>query len=368
MQIDVLMNYIDRSRVEADWTCNQRRYWNTEYTAPGADRRGIVKVEDATALILGTAIHNALAGTTLGTNTPEELEAILTSELLSKLSYLTPDKQTEFILLARGWFWGFNYHILPTITEHYTIEAIEQEVGFNLDTNTRFMCRPDLLLKRRSDGTYWYPDFKSTGFKTKQWMDSWQYAIQIHSGCHALEESLDIEVEGGIIIGLYKGYYDKEGRLRSPFTYGYYYDKTGAWQYEYVRGWEAMRLDGLPCGLRQWVRDLPTELVKDQFPVVENIMFNRELLAEWKIQQGIRENYIRIFHSSALKLQAELMPYTFPKNYKACTPAFGPACPYVDACHTPSVNADPVGSRLYVVRQPHHSPEEMAYADGEIIV
>jgi hypothetical protein len=361
------MNYIDRSRIEADWTCPERRYWNTEYLAPGANRRGIVKVEDATALIFGTAIHNALAGTMLGATPDEDLDVILDNELRGKLTYLTLDKRTELILLARGMFWGFVIHIKPTILDQYTVEAIEHEVGFDLDNHTRFMAKPDLILKRKSDGTYWYPDFKTTGFKTKQWMDSWHYALQVHSGCHAIEETLDITVEGAVIIGLYKGYHDKEGRLRSLFTYAYQNPISKVWSDEYVRGWDLKSLAEYPDGMRAWVSSRCRDVIDEQFPVVPNIMFDRDYVNRWLKEQRIREREIRQFHAGSWN-HARNHASTFPRHTKSCIPPMGPVCPYIEACHNPSVAEDPVGSKLYVVREPHHSPEVQAYESGEIKV
>jgi hypothetical protein len=348
------MNYIDRSRIEADWTCPRRRYWNTEYQAPGAQYRGIVKLEDATALLFGTAMHNALASTMLGL--PDSIVVQTLEQDLDKLRYLPPWQWLEYRTLGLGLFWAYVKVIKPRILASYNVVAIEQEVSFMLDDQTSFMCKPDLILERKTDGTNWYPDFKTTAIKSKQWIDGWQYASQLHLGCHAVEQDLGIDMEGSMIIGLYKGYKDKDGLTRGPFTYAYHAPHNGKWDYEYVRGWDREPVAKYPQGIEHWVSTLPEEIVLEQFPIAEEIAFNRDQLDTLIYQQKHREMRIRAFYRFG-EYDPTWVDRTFPQYFKSCLPAIGPACPYLDACHMPSVGEDPVGSRLYVAREPHHAPE-----------
>jgi hypothetical protein len=357
------MNYIDRSRIEADWKCNRRRYWNTEYLAPGAQYPGIVKVEDATALIFGTAMHNALAGSMLQTTPDSVLYNLLHDELTKGLHYLPEQKRQELVYLGLGLFWAYVKVIKPRILANYEVQAIEREVSFELYTDKEFMCRPDLILSRKSDGTNWYPDYKTTIFKTKQWVDSWEYASQLGLGCHAVEDSLGIKMEGSMVIGLYKGYRDKNGLTRSPFTWAYHIPENGKWTPDYIRGWDLDGLWNYEPGLQHWVENVLTEeTLLDQFPIAEEIAFHRDRLEDLLRQQTSREHAIDSFHAVKHGNGGKvLMASVFPQNFTSCIPGMGPACPYVDACHIPSVGEDPVGSRLYVVREPHHQPEREAY-------
>ena len=49
------MLLVDRTRIEADWTCPRKRYWLTEY-----EGRGIVPAVKAKALVLGIVVHEGL--------------------------------------------------------------------------------------------------------------------------------------------------------------------------------------------------------------------------------------------------------------------------------------------------------------------
>lgn len=46
-----MLRYIDRSRIERDWTCPRSRYWSTEY-----EGRGIAPVSGAVELEFGKAV------------------------------------------------------------------------------------------------------------------------------------------------------------------------------------------------------------------------------------------------------------------------------------------------------------------------
>lgn len=356
--------YIDRSRIEADWDCPRKRYWNYEHQAPGAEHRGIVRNEDATALIFGSAMHTALSSALMKLLEPHAIAEVLAAQL-DKLSYLPEEKFREYKNLGLGLYWGFHYVILPNILAQYDVVAVEGEVEFSISPKIKMMCRPDVVLRRKSDGTYWYPDFKSTAFKNKNWIDSWQYAVQLHSGCAAVEESLGIQVEGAMIIGLYKGYPDKYGKLRSPFTYGYKYkDTTDVWQIEWCRGWELTPVDEYSRGVNGWVSYWAAanpDLIKEQFPMAEEIAFDRDLLENFKKQTAHREHLIAVsahLIAEGKYAEDELNAF-FPQHFKSCRPVIGSACAYIECCNSSSVAADPVGSGLYVVREPHHAQEAM---------
>lgn len=351
--------YIDRSRIEADWVCPRKRYWNYEFQAPGTKSRGIVRVEDHTALIFGTAMHSALSGLMLDVNTPQELALILEEEIKNKLSYLQPQQLLEYRNLSLGLFWGYATYILPVILNKYDVIAIEQECQLPINYEVIMLCRPDLCLQRKSDGTIWYPDFKTTGYNTPQWAESWQYSIQQHTGCLAIEQTLKMPVEGAMIIGLYKGFTDRTGKLRSPFTYAYYNSQADCWKLEYTRGWELLSVDQAG-DIGKWLDMLGSDTVKEQFPIVEEIAVNREMLKNFLQQQAWREDEVTRYLENKAYLNE-----VFPQHFKSCKPAFGPACPYIDCCFVPAVTVDPVGSKLYVIREPHHVTEAMELANAK---
>ena len=43
----------------------------------------------------------------------------------------------------------------------------------------------------------------------------------------------------------------------------------------------------------------------------------------------------------------------YEQNFEACRPSFGDECGYLAACHNAEVNRDPVGSRIYRLKEVH---------------
>jgi hypothetical protein len=352
------LRLVDRTRIEVDWTCERRRYWSAEHA-----KRGIVPLSDAVELAYGIAIHDALASLALGLLPPEQIADILLHNL-QQLPTAEPRK-SELINLGLGHFWGFVRVVWPLLLRDYSILRIEKEltlpIGKDGDgTRIEMMLKPDLALERKADGTVWYPDFKSTGFKTKNWLDGWQYAQQLHAGCLALELDLGRPVEGAFVIGLYKGQ-EREGQLRSALTYAYLRKglvdngkivQEPKWSHEYVRGWEMVPTSEYPGGVKAWVDSLPEEVLLEQFPLTGPVPLHREMAGEFLAQQELREQEILSFHRGERTLAQ-----TFRQNFKACRPLFGEACPYREVCFSKSIAEDPIGSGHYQWRQPHHQLE-----------
>lgn len=55
-----------------------------------------------------------------------------------------------------------------------------------------------------------------------------------------------------------------------------------------------------------------------------------------------------------------VMDSTFPHHRKSCEFMYGEQCAYKSLCWSPEVASDPLGSRLYQVRVPHHETERNA--------
>lgn len=339
---------IDRSRIEADWDCPRRRYWSTEYDT-GGPHKGITPVGELPYLTFGTAIHTAMANVLMGVLDHDSIATILRHSLASQ--------PTESQNLAEGLFWAFTRTIWQDWQAEYDVIGIEQECSLPIGPHVEMMLRPDVCLRHKVSGAYIYPDFKSTGFKTKNWLDGWNYATQLQTGCAGLSAALGQPVEGAIVIGLYKGYY-KDYKQRSPFTWIYSYpgypDQGIGAQYnvEWCRGWNLVETHTFPGGLKAWVASLPDEVLREQLPITGLIPFNPHTLQNFVTQQTLREARIAGFHAGTLSLED-----VFPMHVKSCRPLFGAACPFLQACHAPTVGTDPVGSGLYVPRVPHHNPE-----------
>lgn len=359
---------VDRSRIEVDWTCERRRYWNTEFgrTREGVEHHhpaivGIVPVEEALELSFGSALHSALSSLALQTLTPERIAQIIESDIRLAYARQTPEKQQEAVSLALGLFWGFTETIWPNFLSDYEIIAVEREMTLPADSAGRIqvMVKPDLIVRRRTDNTHWYLEYKSTGFKTQNWIEGWRYAIQLHVGCLAAEKVLGVPVEGAQIIGFYKGY-PKDNKLRSPFTYAYHLEGVPGvvperWSCEWTRGWELLPVHLYPGGMQAWVREeMDEELLIEQFPCTGPIPVRKDIVATFLAQLERRENQVLAYHAGMSDLDT-----AFPQRFKSCRPLIGKPCPYIECCFSPSVAGDPIGSGLYQPRQPHHNMEVM---------
>lgn len=335
---------VDRSRVELDWTCPRARFWSTEF-----EGRGIAPQDSRTELIFGSTLHGAFATVLSGAMAdPALLAASIRTELLTVDSNLA--------LIGEGLFWAFLRYFHPWLMQQYEVVSLEKEVTLHLGESIYLMVKPDCILRRKADRTLWYVEWKTTGFNNEKWINSWRSAIQLHAGCVAIERELGEELAGSMVVGLYKGY-KSNGTLYSPLVAAYY--KAGVpgvipdqWRLEWTKGWERTSLQFYPGGMQAWVKQLALEKVRELFPTTPAIPVNREMVESFVQQQFYRERQILEYANGNWALDE-----VFPQHFRSCTPAFGNACPFRDACWCPTVGEDPLASGLYRRREPHHQME-----------
>ena len=107
-----------------------------------------------------------------------------------------------------------------------------------------------------------------------------------------------------------------------------------------------------PGGAEKWVREMPEQILLEQFPTAPPIFLDRELAESFLEQARWREAEI-------LRYDQQDLSKTFPQHFSECEPAFGAACPYRACCFQPWVRQAPLDSGLYIVRTPHHDTEEV---------
>ena len=339
----------DRTSIETDWTCPRKRWWMLHEGG-----QGIVPASMPDALRDGIAVHEALASLLSGT--PLSLPPMPTEPE-------TTQKQLEAWARQVGWLVAFTEWVVPEwITPFYDIVAVEQEmvlerpeiwVAFTADVILRQKAEPKKLV-------VW--DFKSVGWLTKEWAESWPFAVQVHVNLIGVEEELNEPVSHGLIVGLSKGS-EREGKLRHPYVWAYS-DGT-QWSSEWKKGW-ALRPtweygSGGAEGVREWVLSLGREAGLAQFPLSMPIVADRGLveeLIEARIQRefDVREA-LELVNDDDPELARSIFSTTFPQHFKSCRPAVGAGCDYLHACHNAEIGADPLGSGLFKVRIPHHEIE-----------
>ena len=335
---------VDRTRIEADWTCPRKRYWLTEFRGTG-----VVPYHQAPALRFGILVHEGLEVLT----SQDDLQAaLLHMQGMEEWAASSQDEQW----MAEALVTGFSLVVWPRWVDRYERIGIEQELEMEHD-GVLYMVRPDVLLRDTTSGDIWYPDFKTFtgGWKNRKWM----HALQQQLTVLACEKAVGEPITGAWVQGLNKGYV-RAGKLYHPLVYGY--RKQGApglyaTQYTLKRkaGFErfpAMHYENDTSGERgigAWIRHLlrtEAQVVRDCFPATQPIFLNRAMMTQFLEQRTRREKEI----AAATDLTA------FPQTFSACEPYFG-TCPYLECCWEPNTGQDPVGSGLYIERTPHHAAE-----------
>ena len=334
---------VDRTRIEADWTCPRRRYWLTEFQGTG-----VVPAIQAPALRFGILVHEGLE---VLTRTDDRAAAL--GHMAAQEEWASSSLQEQ--LLAEALVTGFALTIWPTWVERFERVGIEQELQMEHE-GVLYMVRPDVLLRDRKTRDLWYPDFKTFGgyWQNRKWM----HALQQQLTVLAIEQAVGEAVAGAWVQGLKKGT-TRNGQLYHPLVYAY--RKMGSPglypdQYSHRRKTGFERFPTIeyanpagPTGIAAWIEHLLREeaqVVQDCFPVTQPIFLNRQMMADFLTQRTTREREIAA--------ATDLTP--FPQTFSACEPQYG-TCPYLPCCWEPRTGTDPQASGLYVTRIPHHEAE-----------
>ena len=368
-----MTRYYDRSRTVTDWSCARKRYWNYEF-----DGKGIVPNTTALELFLGTTVHDGLAAVAhgvaiddiAGTAWKETFDGLIELDMTS-----SEDEAMAFAKeqasLVEGLLRGFNRHVWPQLMAEYpTIVAVEKEMTYKHNGLT-FMSKPDLVLEG-PDGTVVYVEYKTTSSKKDSWINSWNTAVQLHSTMRAIKETMNVDVTGVIVQGLYKGY-ESYGKQSSPFCYAYrraanppfVKEEIG---YEYKAGFRRFPIWELPGGVQKWVETMPIEILRDQFPRTPLIFINDELVERFFAQRATREMEIAmamemVKDTDDEEAKTQILDVSFPQKFDQCIPSFGRPCIYRNLCFNRVTS--PL-SQGYTYREPHHAPELEAQSEQHV--
>jgi len=181
-------------------------------------------------------------------------------------------------------------------------------------------------------------------------------------GLAALEQELKEKVDYANVLGFYKGY-PKEGKLLHPYIYAYR-SPQGVWSSSYTYGWEKLGVWESPYSTEEWVKKLGAEGAQKTFIWSAPAFLDRRMVAQLLRRRAERQKEIEEIKSLA-QVDAEVREDHFEMRLTQCRPAWGSACQYLAACKNAVVNADPVGSGLYVARTHKSDTEEQMTGDGE---
>lgn len=343
-----LIYLTDRTTIETDWACGMKRWW---YKEEGG--HGIVPTHEPDYYLQGRQIHEDFQRVVEG----EDLESILSS-----IGEPEGDDPTrEIIQRRRGWVTGFAIYLWPYLNRHFTVEAVEKEIVLARDP-LWIACTPDLLLRERAASHRLINfDYKTVGMLGKGWVDYWGYAIQMHISMVALEEELGEPIGYSQVIGVLKGQ-ERSGKLRHPYVWAYRGEKPDSWTPLYSPALTLTPLWEYTPSIIQWVQQLGEGEAFSLFPFSAPITLNRRLVDELVEQRLKREVAVAAGRESA-RVDPSFRASLFEARYSQCRPMIGAPCPYLPACHNAAINADPLGSGLFIPRTPHHEMELIGLED-----
>ncbi len=330
----------DRTTIVTDWKCRRKRWWYKDYL-----EKGIVPVEEAAALKAGRFTHEDLANLVSGMPLDGVLanmgEAPLDDSLL-----------LEPWLRRRGWAVAFYRYLLPKLQDQYEFLKVEHELI--LDRGDLWVAgTPDALARDKTDKRLVKIDWKSVGMLGRGWVTHWRYAVQQMLNAKAVEEEIGEPIKYSLIIGLVKGQ-ERDGKLRHPYVWAY--SDGERWSGDWKRDWDLRLTSEYEGGVERWVEALGEEKGLEQFPFSAPIFQDERLLSKLIKQRKWREQEVKD-HRAAAQTDEEIRDRYWPHNFEECRPVFGDPCPYQAVCHNAAIEADPIGSGLYVPRTPHHDVE-----------
>lgn len=341
------MRYTDRSRIELDYACPRARYWQYEWHGIG-----LAPLAPNKDLAFGLAIA-------------EQLARLKQGQAWTVAAVDPGDPQR----LATALLTGYQTIVWPRWQEHFTLVAVEREAPRELAPDLIYNSRPDTVMQRKSDGTFWYgPEDKTTSY-----IDSLlTYAgnVQVHATGLCVEGWPELKgerVAGGLVQGLYKGFEkaDTSGRKQfyHPLVNAYFKEgrhgiTPDQWSLTWLRGWERTGVEGYPGGVQGWITDkmTPEELAK-VFPTSEPVTIRRTLVEEYFRQVVNRERQIALWHREGRDETDDGLRVTFPQAFSQCDNFRGyrKPCPNKDLCFNPTTRRFPL--TLYKKREPHHPNE-----------
>ena len=373
---------ISKSHAEARWACERKEYYS--YFFGGTGLRPLAPSFDYG---FGIILHDAVAQIARTVGMPDPIPTIAPNVFervyqLCQSCQMDDATSKQWGTIGEGLIRAFYKRRWPEILRQYEIVHIEANCVTPLGEGIWFVAKPDLILKDRFTGAYVYWEYKTTGWIDTKWLNSWNKAVQVHSGLKAASHTLGLPIEDCIIEGLYKGrrqyeYQSENSYQSSPFAWGWQREGVAgvlADQYAYTsmrgKGWQRFPTYQLVDGLGPWVDEMPTELIDKQFVRTPPITINEDIVSDFFEQTRWRVREVRAANREFAELMTgvqnladqqirlrEILNHYFPQDFGACEPAMGHPCEFKDMCWNSSVRRDPLGSGQYRRRQLEHQEE-----------
>jgi hypothetical protein len=368
--MSVPLHFWSRTAREVDRRCQRERYHLTEVGG-----QGIVPAQTAEPLETGIDLHRGLERIHQGEDPQVVADDVFKAACPSIAERYADHPDLEVIVaerafLLRGWMLGHARVVLPNLLSEFKIVSIEASTGWNHAPGLVFGFKPDLILERLDDGTLWYWEAKSTANTSAKWFKSWEFDLQVHLTALAYRELKGVPLAGTIIQGYAKGRKDYDtGHLSSPLIGGwmkpadppllpaqYALRRPQSW-----KGWKQVSVTDM--GQDQWFDLFSPADLASEFPATAPIFLNEDLAfsalrqAEWREREIAASRLVLRDPSTPEGVKAAVVERVFPMTGK-CSPSWGEPCAYLRACWEPLVADDPLGSGVFIPREPHHEVEK----------
>jgi hypothetical protein len=313
--------------------------------------------------------------------------------------YLVGEQLALIEALGRTWH-ATKY---DSFVKQYKVLDIEREESVELASGVVWMSRPDLLVRRRSDGALFIVNLKTTKKADERWVSQWPLDAQTLSEVVAVEHRLNeplakplghaycsdwegrVKLSGVIILGLLKG-----EQLQYPLGSGNWYHNSpliwawhnesgkvhprGEWSARYEwhddegghrlgKGWVKREIWlHYPGGVKAWIEQLAQSdpaLLEEQVVELPPILRSEQQIQSWRHAVIHQERIIRHNrdHSIGLgdhPLRQVFMDELFPMSTSSGNCLWPSKCSYFAICHE---NASPDDDTLYQIRKPNHPME-----------
>ena len=374
-----------RAASDADWSCQRQRFYQYNFNG------GIVKNNLTLELFFGTCLHDALAAIAhqhsldgaadidkIATDSAAFFAKTLT-EYYTKGEGELPQTSPNWLLmmeqstLLEAMLRGFYKQHWPTLIAQYpVVVGYEKETIFPHDFTGKlnkkgpfvYKAKPDLMLAEDQSSPVIYVEHKSTSTKKPEWISSWEYAMQVHGSAKAIEFTLDREVLGTIINGMYKGS-TMYGKFSSELVYAYVTKGNPPFNKQvilpgYKAGAKKTPVWELQGGVKAYINQLSPETLSEQFPQTPLIFTNESMAEDFFRQRAMRESKVKdsitLMDTVPDNIKLNIMDEVFPQSFSKCSPSFGRACDFLGLCHGPqSVKDDPIGSGKFAARDREHN-------------
>lgn len=395
--------YFDRSRRADFEKCPRKRYYGYEINGRGIQPVGTQRSD--WALMTGIGVHLGIGLAAA----EQELEHSVGEAIKgSEFGLLPPAEdqkelqgRAEQVALIEGIVRCWHLAYYPQFNVEYEVLAVEREEQVELAHGVVMMVRPDMLVRRRSDGALFTWQLKTTKRADEKWAAQWPLDGMTISEVLAVEARLKAEfhepnyehretvsgdeydartgVSGVIVQGLVKGDQSEWPKgsgnwtFNSPLIYAWHNQSgkphpRGEWSARFAwtdddgshrlgKGWRKLPVwsdyhGGIAAWLA-WLQQNDPAVLSEQIVTLQPILRAPYEINMWQVGVVHSEREIREKRGLVENVVGGLARY-FPMHSSSGNCIWPYKCSYFGLCHG---NADPDDEQMFKPRELNHPQE-----------